>query len=650
MSQNLHNDVDASNLQHILLDLRMRERELALLKATVSAINSQLDLDTVFKLVAARARELIGAETLLIPVLDADGQHYTYQAGSGRNTEEIVGERLPLDFGVCGWVWRHKRPWWRGALDELDSVERNRWEREAGTLILVPMVGKNNFLGGLAGINKIGGGDFTKQDLDLLSLFAGQVSIAIENAMAYEELDKAKQSAEGYQTELRQLNNELSSINQELERLALYDQLTQLPNRTLLNDRLQQALIVARRENQQAAVLIIDLDQFKEVNDTLGHDIGDQLLIKVAQRFSSRLRQTDTVGRLGGDEFAVVIPSADIELASQLANTMLAALEPDFNIDGMCFSVAASVGIAVYPIHGTDSSTLMKHADIAMYSAKRTRFGYTVYDAEDDVHQPERFRLFGDLRQALMNNDFELYYQPKLDLMTGTLKGVEALARLPHAVRGLIMPDQFIPLLEQTGLIRPFTLWAIERGLHQCVSWHAMGIPLSVAINLSIQSILDPQFPAQVLSLLQSYPLARNCLVLEITESIFLSDHTKVNAVFNELRSNGVNFSIDDFGTGHSSLSRLKKLPVSELKIDRSFVKDMEADNDDAIIVRSTIDLAHNLGLTVIAEGVENESTLTMLRGMGCNSAQGFFISRPLPIDEFNNYLKNAAWTIPHAL
>lgn len=633
--------------QQLELELRLREREIELLKETVSAINSQLDLDTVFHLVADRARELIHAETLLIPVLDTDCQHYTYRAGAGRNADEIVGESLPLDFGVCGWVWRHKRPWWRGVLEELDPVERNRWETEAGTLILVPMIGKSHFLGGLAGIDKIGGGDFTQQDLNLLSLFAGQVSIAIENAIAFEELGKAKRTAEVYQTELRQLNSELTAINRELEHLALYDQLTQLPNRSLLHDRLQQALFSAQREEGRVAVLIVDLDHFKEVNDTLGHDIGDQLLVQVAQRFSEQLRQTDTIGRLGGDEFAVVIPDASTDLACHLAGNLLAVLESDFDIGGTRFSVAASVGIAVYPLHGADAGTLMKHADIAMYTAKRPRFGYTVYDAAADIAHPERLSLIGDLRHALVNREFELYYQPKIDLRSGTLHGVEALARWPHATRGLVPPDQFIPMLEQTGLIRPFTLWAIEHGLQQCSQWQASGIFLTVAVNLSIHSLLDPQFPAQVIALLQCFPSEQPNLVLEITESVFLSEHAKVGSVLNELREHGALISIDDFGTGHSSLSRLKKLPVSELKIDRSFVIGMKYDGDDAIIVKSTITLAHNLGLKAVAEGVENISVLAMLREMGCDLAQGYFISRPLPADAFARYLETTTWKLP---
>lgn len=637
------------SLQELETELRQREREIELLKETVNAVGSELDLDRVFALVAERARELIQAETLLIPVLDEDLEHYTYRAGAGINAREIVGESLPLDFGVCGWVWRHKRAWWRGVLDELEPDERNRWEKEAGTLILVPMIGKGHFLGGLAGINKLGGGDFTRQDLNLLSLFAGHVSIAIENAMAYAQLAEAKQSAESYQSELRRLNKELTAINGELERLSLYDQLTRLPNRSLIQDRLQQALYAAQRDQGSVAVLLLDLDRFKDINDTVGHAAGDQLLIQVAERLSSQLRHSDTFGRLGGDEFAVVLPGANTKLASRVAGTLLGGLESDFEINATRFSVSASIGIAVYPQHGSDAGSLIQHADIAMYAAKRTRYGYAVYDAAEDVTQPGRLSLVGDLRQALVNREFDLYYQPKVDLRTGVLYGVEALARWSHPKRGFVPPDEFIPALEESGLIRPFTLWAIECALQQCVAWRAAGLELTVAVNLSLQSLLDPQFPEQVVALLTRLEVPRPCLILEITESLFLSEQARVQGMLAHLRAHGVQFSIDDFGTGHSSLSRLKRLPVSELKIDRSFVKDMERERDDAAIVRSTVDLAHNLGLGVIAEGVESESTLVMLREMGCDMAQGYYISRPLPVDEFAVYLENTPWKLPHS-
>lgn len=639
------NEVDPDpGLRELQLELSHREYEIELLKETAQAVGGQLDLDRVLQLVAERARELIQAETLLIPVLDHDAANYTYRAGSGRDAGEIVGQTLPLDFGVCGWVWRHNRPWWRGVLDELDETERNRWERDAGTLILVPLQGRAHFLGGLAGINKVGGGDFTHRDLNLLSLFASQVTIAVENAIAYAELAKAKAEAEAYQRELSQLNRELTHINSELEYLALHDQLTGLPNRSLVQDRLQQALFAAEGDSHSVTVMVVDLDGFKEVNDALGHAAGDQLLKQVAARFAADLRHTDTVGRMGGDEFALVLPHVDAENAAQVARSLLTALEADFEIAGTRFSVSASIGIALFPQHGRDAATLLKGADIAMYSAKHMHFGYALFEATASLPAAGRLSLSGDLRQALANREFELHYQPKVELGSGQIYGVEALARWTHPQRGPVAPEEFIDIMEQTGLIRPFTLWAIEHAVQQCVAWRSAGLDLSVAVNLSVQSLLDPHFPEQLLERVEQCGLPQPRLVLEITESVLLREHVKVRQVLALLRSRGVLFSIDDFGTGHSSLSRLRKLPVSELKIDRSFVKDMKNNHDDMVIVSSTVDLARNLGLGVIAEGVEDARTLELLQSLGCRHVQGHYISAPLPPADFAQFLADTAW------
>ncbi len=376
-------------------ELRDREIEVSLLKETAEAISSELDLQKVFQLAVERARNLIMAETVLLPVLDENGTEYTYRAGCGKNSDEIVGQSLPLELGVCGWVWRHKRPWWHGVLAELDEAERNKWEKEAGSIILVPLIGKRHFLGGLAGINKIGGGDFTKRDLDLLSLFANHVSFAIENAALFDQLNKVKEETETYQKELQALNTELerrvaqrtsalADAVKELEHLALHDMLTDLPNRSLVEDRLQQSIHIARREKKVLSFLMIDLDQFKEVNDRHGHDVGDSLLKQVALRLRRILRQSDTAGRLGGDEFALVLPSTDSAGATKVAEKLIKVLEPAFKVGDKTLKSACSIGIAVYPEHGADVATLCKHADVAMYVAKRGKKGYSVYRPEDD--------------------------------------------------------------------------------------------------------------------------------------------------------------------------------------------------------------------------------------------------------------------------
>lgn len=376
-------------------ELRDREIEVSLLKETADAISGELDQQKVFQLAVERARNLIMAETVLLPILDVNGTEYTYRAGCGKNADEIVGQSLPLDLGVCGWVWRHKRPWWHGVLAELDEAERNKWEKEAGSIILVPLVGKRNFLGGLAGINKIGGEDFTKRDLDLLSLFANQVSFAIENAALFDQLNKTKEEAEAYQREMQALNTELerrvaqrtsalADAVKELEHLALHDMLTDLPNRSLVEDRLQQSIHIARREKKVLSFLMVDLDRFKEVNDRYGHDAGDSLLKQVAMRLRRVLRQSDTAGRLGGDEFALVLPSTDTAGAAKVAEKLLKVMEPPFKVGDRTLSSACSIGIAVYPEHGVEVAALCKSAEAAAYAAKRGKKGYSVYRPEDD--------------------------------------------------------------------------------------------------------------------------------------------------------------------------------------------------------------------------------------------------------------------------
>ena len=375
-------------------ELHDREIEIALLKETADAINSELDLQKVFQLAVERARNLIMAETVLLPVVDDNGTEYTYRAGCGKNADEIVGQSLPMDIGICGWVWRHKRAWWHGVLDELDAAERNKWEKEAGSILLVPLVGKRNFLGGLAGINKIGGGDFTKRDLHLLSLFAIQVSFAIENAALFNQLNKAKQETETYQHDMQALNDELerrvahrtsalADAVKELEYLALHDMLTDLPNRSLVEDRLQQGILIARREKKPLTFMMIDLNQFKKVNDRHGHDAGDSLLKQVALRLRRVLRQSDTAGRLGGDEFALVLPFTDEAGARKVAEKLIKVLEPAFRVGDNTLKCACSIGIAAYPEHGEDVATLCKHADVSMYVSKRRNIGYSVYRPEN---------------------------------------------------------------------------------------------------------------------------------------------------------------------------------------------------------------------------------------------------------------------------
>lgn len=617
----------------------LRGKEIELLRDTAIAVTSELNLDKVFQLITERARFLIQAETVLVPILDEACNQYTYRAGSGLNADEIVGESLPIDFGVCGWVWKHKKAWWRGILNELSESERNQWEKEAGTLILVPLNGKQHFLGGIAGINKVGGGDFTRRDLVLLEVFAAQAAIAIENAMAFEELEDARKLAEGLQDELQKLNRELKHTNQQLEHMALYDQLTELPNSSLLKDRLEQALLTAQRYDHPFSLLLLDLDHFKEVNDAYGHEAGDELLKQVAARINNVLRDTETAARLGGDEFAVILPQAAEEEARKVAQKIIKSLEPVFKLDKRDISISASAGIATYPMHGEDASLLLRHADIAMYSAKRLRLGVSLYNEQDDQRIDGTLALIGDIRRALSKQEFELHYQPQIDLVSGRIIGVEALSRWHHPKQGFVRPDTFIHMLEDTGLIHAFTNWVMETAFKQCAQWRARGYDLTMSINVSVLNLLEHQFIDKTYELMSRYKV-EDRIIFEITENVFLSDYQHVDGIMRQLRDMGIHMSIDDFGTGHSSLSRLRRLPVSEVKIDKSFVFDMDLDSDNAIIVQSIIELGKNLGLKVVAEGVETEAVQDRLTALGCEVVQGFHIAKPMPLDAVEKFIK----------
>ena len=425
----------------------------------------------------------------------------------------------------------------------------------------------------------------------------------------------------------------------ESEHQALHDALTGLPNRTLFHDRIAQALRQSKRERAPGAVLLIDLNRFKEVNDTLGHQKGDLLLKDIGGRLSETLRESDTIARLGGDEFGVLLPGvATGPEAVSAAEKIRAALEPDLFIDGLPVHVDASIGIALYPQHGEDVDTLLQHADVAMYEAKRTHSGHEIYSVEHDPYNPVRLAMVGQLRRALDEGQVLLHYQPKVDLESGMVVGAEALVRWQHPDRGLIPPADFVPMAERTGLIKPLSRYVLDHALAQCREWRDSGLDLKISVNLSARNLLDPSLPDDVKKLLTKWSIPEAMLELEITESTIMIDPQRAMEVLARLHGMGIGLSIDDFGTGYSSLVYLKELPVHELKIDRTFVARMSSNRGDAFIVRSTIDLAHNLQLKVVAEGVEDEDTLAELTKLGCNIAQGFHVSRPLPPDEF------AAW------
>ena len=424
---------------------------------------------------------------------------------------------------------------------------------------------------------------------------------------------------------------------------ALHDGLTGLPNRLLLQDRLTQAIRMAERDGRPFALCVIDLDRFKDVNDTLGHLAGDQLLQEVAFRLRQALRASDTVARLGGDEFALVLLDADASAAMLAAQKVVECLGASLELEGHEVAVGASLGIAVYPENGGDADTLLRRADVAMYVAKQTRGGYALYTPDQDQSSSERLTLVGALRRAIADDELTLFYQPKVDCRTGAVAGVEALVRWRHPQQGLIPPDRFIPLAEQTGLIRPLTRWVLNSAIGQARAWHDEGLLLSVAVNLSAHDLQDVELPGWLAALLAQWGVGPEWLKLELTESALMSDPAQALDVLTELCDLGVRIAIDDFGTGYSSLGYLKRLPAHEIKIDRSFVADMAAEERDRAIVRSTIDLGHNLGLAAVAEGVEDQRTLDLLGGLGCDLAQGFYLSRPLPASQIAEWCRGRA-------
>ncbi len=417
--------------------------------------------------------------------------------------------------------------------------------------------------------------------------------------------------------------------------LANHDPLTGLPNRELLRRRTLSAIRRANRSGRRVALLLFDLDRFKEINDTLGHHHGDLLLQEIGPRLARVLREGDCIARLGGDEFVVLLPDvADAVHAQTLGRRIRAELATPFVLEGVSLDVEASVGIAVTPDHGTDFSTLLQHADVAMYVAKKAHLGVSVYDPVLDDHSPLRLALIAELRSALADpRQFVLHYQPKLDMRTGQLTGFEALVRWQHPHRGLLVPDEFIPDAERTGMIRTLTDLVLSAAVRQVNVWKQAGVDIPVAVNLSTRCLLDPQFPEDVGALLAAHGIAGSELDLEITESAIMADPERAHEILDRLVALGIGISIDDFGTGYSSMAHLKRLPIQQIKIDKSFVIDLVDNPNDAAIVRSMVELARGLGLGVVAEGVETEATWNHLHDLGCTSAQGYFLSRPLAPD-----------------
>jgi diguanylate cyclase (GGDEF)-like protein len=428
---------------------------------------------------------------------------------------------------------------------------------------------------------------------------------------------------------LRRVTESLRRQLHEIEHLALHDSLTGLPNRRLFRDRVEQALLWAKRSGNRVAVLIIDLDRFKEINDTLGHQSGDDLLRELGVRLRALLRESDTFARLGGDEFGVVLPHDREARVVEVIERIRAALEEPFVLQGLSLGIDASIGVSVFPRDGEDVETLMKRADVAMYVAKEACSGVEVYEAERDSNDAGRLALAGELRAAIQGDGLLLHFQPKVSLASADVESVEALVRWRHPERGILPASEFVPLADQSGLIKPLTAYVLDAALRQCRSWADDDVDVRVAVNVDMRTLLDLRFPEEVETVLRKYELDPGRLELEITEGTIMADPIRVKQIAARLSKLGVQLAIDDFGTGYSSLAYLHTLPVNEIKIDKRFLQNIADDASGAAIVRSIVGLGRNLGLRVVAEGVETTKALELVGGYGCGFAQGFLLAPP---------------------
>jgi diguanylate cyclase (GGDEF)-like protein len=617
--------------QELLASLSERQLLTDRLSRIQRKISTRAPLQEVLDAITLGAADLVHADVAALRFVDEDDPDFMVIVSSVGIDEDLADEvrRSPLGSGVGGQAIVTNKLCIQDAYTGWDNAIPQFATGGLQTALATPVHLGAEPIGSLVVATHRSDRRYSTAEQDALISFAEHVSIALNDARSVRKMNEALEQA----------------VHQ-----AMHDELTGLPNRACFYDRAELALKAAARTGTATAVLLLDLDRFKEINDTLGHRYGDRVLCAIEPRLGPLLRASDTLARLGGDEFCVLLPDvAGVDDAMEVAHRLTRALEEPLDVDGMTLVVEASCGVTVAPDHGRTADLLLQRADIAMYAAKRSHQSVSPYEDELDRNTPDRLALLGELRHAVANEELVLHFQPQIDLATGEIEGAEALVRWQHPRRGLLAPDVFIPLAEDTGFIHPLTTWVLDATLAQVRRWiddpeeHGIGPGFTVAVNLSTHSLLDDCFATEVSVALDRAGVPPTRLALEITETTLMADPERATRVLTTLAERGVRFAIDDFGTGYSSLASLKDLPVHDLKIDKSFVAGMDEGSDDAVIVRSVIDLGHTLGLRTIAEGAETQEVLSRLADLGCDSAQGYAVARPMTACELVDWLRARA-------
>lgn len=605
-----------------------------------NVLNAIEDFHKILDYILSFTQKTLQCERISIMLIEGDMLRII--AARGVPEEVIQSTRIPIGERISGKVFRSRKAVLAKSLEDIpylahvhDHVHDGTVHSSAQSFISIPILyaglaSADQSLGVINVTDKVNNLPFTETDLETLTYIANTASIAIHNKLNLLQLQKVYSETKAHASALAYQ--------------ITHDQLTDLPNRSMLHDRLLQDLLDEGREGKPLSLLILDLNNFKEINDSLGHHNGDVLLQEIGERLRSMFKEPDTVARMGGDEFAVLLSTSGIEDAPAIAQKILELIEQPIILEGITLEISASIGIASYPEHGEDTDLLIQRADASMFMAKNESEGFRVYDPKLDPYNPRRLIIMSELRHAIDNNQLILHYQPKIGLKTGCIRDVETLVRWQHPKYGLIPPDQFIQLAEQTGLIKYITLWVLNEAIRQCSVWRQSGIDLRVAVNLSAKNLQDTELPDQIANFLKKWDVPPDFLMLEITESTVMANHRVAMEILVRLNGMGIMHAIDDFGTGHSSLAYIKNLPVSEIKIDKSFIKSMGLSENDVLIVQAAIELGHHLGLTVVAEGVENKETYEILTRIGCDEAQGYYMSRPIPPADLIRWLEESPW------